>query len=124
MKISSLLRRSVWLALCVAALQLAATGMRADDVRDQNPPHETWDLAVIPYVWAAGIEANAQANIAGQDVDVDVDQSSLDILQDLELGAMGVIDARYRRVVGLFDGAYAKVGDESDVLNGRLDADF
>ena len=107
----------------VVALCLLTAPVASADVPDQDPPHENWSLAVVPYLWAAGIEAKGQGSINGQDFDIDVDEDFLDILEDLELGAMGVIDARYRRLVGIFDGAYSKVGDESDVLNGRLDAD-
>jgi hypothetical protein len=115
--------RSTLVRVFFAICALTAPGARADDVPSQEPPHEDWSLAFAPYVWATGLEFKADANLLGQEIKVDVDESPKDILEDLEFGVMGVIDARYQRLVGLFDGAYSKVGDESNVLNGRLDAD-
>jgi hypothetical protein len=85
----------------------------------EPPPPRDWELAVFPYVWAAGIEAEVDTR-AG---DVVVDQDFLDILEDLELGAMGVVQARWRRFVFEFDGVYTKVGDETDVRQGLVRAD-
>jgi hypothetical protein len=69
----------------------------------------------------AGIEAELDT----ERVNVEVDESFGDILRDLELGAMGIVDARWKRLVFVFDFVYVRVGDESDFLRqARLDTDL
>lgn len=85
----------------------------------EPPPPRDWDLALFTYVWAAGVEADVETR-AG---DVAIDQDFVDILGDLELGGMALVDARWRRLVLIFDAVYTKTGDESDVLGGLARAD-
>lgn len=101
------------IAICVGIASVAHA---------EPPPARDWDLAVFAYVWAAGVKAETETPIGN----VEVDEDFVDILRDLELGAMGFVDARWRRFVLVFDGVYTKVGDASDVLGGlaRVDQDL
>jgi hypothetical protein len=101
---------------CAALAMLAL----ASPAGAEPPPPRDWDLALFGYLWMAGLEADVESEFG----DVRIDQSFSDILQDLELGAMAALDARYRRFVLFIDGVYTKVGDDSSVANGRVDSDF
>jgi hypothetical protein len=92
----------------------------ASPVSGEPPPPRDWDLALFTYLWMAGVEADVESEFG----DIHVDQSFSDILDDLELGAMAALDARYRRFVLFVDGIYTKVGDESSVAQGRVDSDL
>jgi hypothetical protein len=105
-------RSAAWIAF--TACLLAGPAALAEP-----PPERNWDLAVFPYLWAAGVQAEVETQVGN----VEIDQDFRDILKDLELGAMGVVDARWRRLVFVFDGFYTKLGDESDVLGGVARAD-
>lgn len=85
----------------------------------EPPPPRDWDLAIFAYLWAAGVEAEVETPVG----DVEIDQDFVDILADLELGGMALVDARWRRLVLIFDAVYTKTGDESEVLGGLARAD-
>ncbi len=105
--------------LAVPIMMLAVSSGFASESAAEPPPARDWDLALFTYVWAAGVQADVETR-AG---DVEIDQDFVDILEDLELGGMAFVDARWRRLVLLFDAVYTKTGDESDVLGGLARAD-
>jgi hypothetical protein len=113
-----MIHRSLAAALAMLVACVGSAGLAAAE----PPPPRDWEVNFFTYVWAAGIESEVETR-AG---DIEVEQDFSDILKDLELGAMGILDARWRRFVLVFDGVYTKVGDESDVLGGfaRADVDF
>jgi len=112
----------IYRSLAAALVILAACAGFATVATAEPPPPRDWELNLFTYVWAAGIESEVETGIG----DVEVDKDFSDILKDLELGAMGILDARWHRFVLIFDGVYTKVGDESDVLRGvaRADSDL
>jgi hypothetical protein len=91
----------------------------AGPVGAEPPPPRDWDLALFGYGWLAASEASFETEFG----DFEADKSITDNLEDLEFAVMGALDARYRRFVLFFDGVWMKVGDESSVVNGRVDGD-
>jgi hypothetical protein len=99
-------------ACALAALLLAPAA-------GAEPPPRDWDLALFGYGWLIASEAEFDTEFGS----FELDKSISDNLDDLELAAMGALDARYRRFVLFFDGIWTKLGDESSVVNGRVDGD-
>lgn len=56
-----------------------------------------WTFSVAPYLWGASLSGNASV---GQ-IDADVDATFADILEQLNIGAMVLAEARYKRF-GIF----------------------
>lgn len=100
------------------ALLVMSSGFAPGSAAEPPPPRD-WEMALFTYLWAAGVEAEVETRVG----DVEIDQDFVDILEDLELGGMALVDARWRRLVLVFDAVYTKVGDESDVLGGLTRAD-
>jgi hypothetical protein len=85
----------------------------------EPPPERDWDLALFGYGWLVASEAEFETEFGT----FEADKSITDNLEDLEMAVMGAVDARYRRFVFFFDGVWTKIGDESSVVNGRVDGD-
>jgi hypothetical protein len=88
---------------------------------DQRGSKKGWEIVLAPYALFANIVGDAGVGRAGPaDVDVDFD----DILEALELGAMGHAEVRVGRWGLLSDVAYMKLGDDiSTPRGGVLDAE-
>jgi hypothetical protein len=75
-------------------------------VPDANPPEgDDWRFSVTPYGWLNEVQGRVGAG--GTETEVDV--SLGDVLDQVDLGLMGVFEARYRRWVGLFDFMYSSL---------------
>jgi len=77
-----------------------------------------WQYEVTPYIWAAGLDGTIRIDNRPQ-AGVGVQQSFSDVLERLDFGFMGAIEARNGRWAILFDGAYLRVKDEGS-MSGRL----
>jgi len=69
----------------------------------------------MAYGWGPGIEGNFGLRNTNSDVDV----SFSDILEDLQMGAMGQGEARKGKWSILVDGLYMKLEDKQTLLRGR-----
>ncbi len=84
-------------------MQLGTTVIAADlpDIEPvplDTPTEERWEFAFAPYLWAAGLEGTiAQFGLAPTDIDL----SFSDILENLDMAAMVVAEARRGRF-GIF----------------------
>lgn len=85
--------RSAWSATTLV-LGLAASGAVAGEPAGHT---EGWSFSVAPYIWGAGLDGKARV---GQ-FDADVDASFGDILKQVNIGAMVLAEARYKRL-GIF----------------------
>ena len=85
--------------------------------RAADRPVRDWDVVVAPYLWAMGVHGDV--TFRGTSSDVDADFS--DILKQLNFGAMGITQVRWRRLLFLVDGLYAQLEDE--VSKGSLHVD-
>jgi hypothetical protein len=65
-------------------------------------------FAVTPYIWFAGI--HGQAGVFGHEASVHADFS--DVFNYLNIGVMGVFEARYKRVIMPVDFMWMKLSDE------------
>ena len=75
------------------------------------PPEERpWDLGIGLYGWVTATDLEAQAHLAGNNFTThfDKDKSVSDAFEDWDGGGGGYLDGRYRRFVGLVDGAWAQ----------------
>jgi len=70
--------------------------------------NDGWHFAVSPYMWFAGIHGNV--GVLGHEASVHADFS--DIFNYLNIGAMGVFDARYKRVILPVDFLWMKLSDD------------
>lgn len=87
-------------SVSIAALMPAAA--LAQQVEDAG-----WQYRVAPYLWGSATEGHfAHARLP---VELHTRTSFRDLLDDLELGAMGRLEARRGRHGGLVDGQFAKL---------------
>ncbi len=80
---------SLFVASMVAALGLASTAVA------QAPEDDGWDFKAAPYVWFTSLEGDV-ATISGIPP-AEVDASFSDILENLNIAAMGYVEARQGR---------------------------
>jgi len=93
----------------------------APDLNNLDFPSDTWHVAVSPYLWMAGLDADI--TIVGRTAQVN--QSFGDIFSNLKFGIMGVTEIRRGRIGFLTDMMWIKLGDETSIpvanLNNTLD---
>jgi hypothetical protein len=102
------------LALTVSSLLLGsmpAQGQTAAPAPDPTQAADEWHFELTPYIWATAITGTVGAK--GNTADVSVPFS--DILDDLNFGFMGVVEARNDRFIVLLDGFGALLEDDVDV---------
>ena len=74
----------------------------------ERPDSDGWEFLVVPYLWMIGVDADVEIGRAKASADLDFS----DILDTLEFGAMGYVEARKNRWAFFFDGLYLNVEDE------------
>jgi opacity protein-like surface antigen len=84
---------------------------------DANNPSRDWEIRLMPYVWIPSMKADSTVNgLSGS-----VDLSTHDVIDSLNMAAMGRVEA-WRGKWGLtFDGTYMFLG-ANDGFQGRRDA--
>ena len=75
-----------------------------------------WTFTIAPYGWFAGLEGDVGAG--GRTTHVD--ESIGDILDKLDIGFMGVAEARYERFGVFTDLVYVRLSDSGDTPFGIL----
>ena len=107
------------LILCAVAALFYSPRASAQAQADVNTPspqtkemeartNDGWHFAFTPYIWFAGVHGEAGA--LGHDVSVHAGFS--DIFNYLNLGAMGIFETRYKRVLMPVDFMWMKLSDE------------
>jgi hypothetical protein len=93
------------------------------DARAEPPPAKEWEVEILPYVWAPGIDGSVETPNGGTE---HFDVGARDLLQKLELGAMGRVNVRWKRWLAVVDGLWTKLGHDEEVRRQRvsLDADL
>jgi len=76
-----------------------------------------WQFEVTPYLWGAGMKGDVQA---GNLPRTHVDMGFADILENLDFGIMGALEARKGRWGFLLDAIYMKVSDAGTASQGPL----
>ena len=92
---------------------LADGSTTAPQPKEQNKDTEAttdsgWHFAVTPYIWFAGI--HGQTGALGREASVHADFT--DIFNYLNIGAMGVFETRYKRVILPLDFMWMKLSDD------------
>lgn len=99
---------------------LALTAGVALGARAEPPPVPDWEVEVLPYVWGPSIDGSVETP-GGSTEHFDVSLS--DILEDLDLGAMGRVNARWKRWLFVVDGLWTKLEQNVDVERQRVRVD-
>jgi hypothetical protein len=99
------------LAMVMWAALLPSLPASAEGPAPQPTVPDEWHFEVTPYVWGSAIGGDVGAK--GHTADVSVPFS--DILEDLNGGLMGTVEARNGRLVLLFDGLGVWLEDDVDV---------
>jgi hypothetical protein len=105
-------------AVRLAAAGAIGLGFVGGPSAAEPPPEDTWDLAVVPYLWALALQGETE--VAG--TTAEIDRGILDNLNDFELGGMVFVDARYRRFVATVDGFSTRISDNRGGALLRVDA--
>jgi opacity protein-like surface antigen len=95
-----------------SAQVLADVSTTAPQPKDQDKVQDAatddgWHFSVTPYIWFAGVHGTSGA--LGHEASVHADFS--DIFSYLNIGAMGVFEARYKRVIMPVDFMWMKLSD-------------
>src|ERR1700682_3036682 len=69
---------------------------------------DNWHVAITPYLWFAGVHGTT--GVRGHDVSVH--SSASDVLSYVNIGAMGAVEARYKRGVLPIDFMWIKLSEE------------
>jgi hypothetical protein len=77
----------------------------------QADPNDGWHLEITPYLWFAGVHGTTGA--LGREASVDASFS--DIFKYFNIGAMGVVEARYNRIIMPLDFMWMKLSDDKGV---------
>ena len=102
------------LTLAVSFYSPQASAQAQSDMSTTAPqPKETntddgWHVAIAPYLWFSGVHGTAGA--LGREASVHASFS--DIFSNTDIGAMGVMEARYKRVLMPVDFMWIKLSDD------------
>jgi len=110
----------------MTALSMAVLGLGTSQV-GHAVESDAWQYEVTPYIMTAGLEGA----VGVRGVTSDLDMSISDVLDDLEMGFMGLLSARKGPWMYSLEGVYFKLGDEPSksvtgpfgrvTVNGALD---
>ena len=112
--------------VALSVTMLAGAAFAADpmislppDAPPAVPPESGWTFAVAPYFWMAGMEGTiGQFGLPP----VEVDASFTDIIENFDIGAMVVGEARYDRFGVAFDFQYIRLSASAATPRGLLAA--
>lgn len=98
----------------VAALLLTA-GFSAG-ARAEPPATRDWEVELLPYAWLPDLDASLETRFGTRQVSV----GASDILEDLQLAAMGRVSARWKRWLAIADGLWVRLAQEDGVQRGGI----
>jgi hypothetical protein len=99
------------LAQMPLAEDTSQSGAAAPSPATTVSPDDDWHLGVTPYIWFAGLHGTV--GVLGRDVGVHA--SFGDIFSYLNIGLMGQVEARKKRVLLLTDVMWMKLSDEKGI---------
>jgi hypothetical protein len=121
-------RTGLWLAIMGALLSVprasSQTQTAASTTMNSPQPNETntddgWHVGITPYLWFAGV--NGTSGVLGHDAAVHAGFG--DIFNYLNIGAMGVVETRYNRVIMPLDFMWMKLSDNKSLPLNELGAE-
>ena len=81
------------------------------------PPQPEWEVEIAPYGWFSLTHGRVDTPIGKQEFTIDAH----DVIDSIDLGAMGAVKLRWRRWVALFDVDWAKLSTEDGVRSTLVD---
>lgn len=96
--------------LAAGGLVLAANGAYAQDAETADG----WAFTAAPYLWVTGLSGTVGVG----DATADVDMSFSDIMENFDIGAMGVFEARRGKLGFVTDLSYVSLSVASDTPRG------
>lgn len=103
------------LLLASALLTLAALPSGAEP-----PPAKDWEVELLGYAWLPAIDGSIERPNGHTE---HFSMGAIDLLEDLELGAMGRVNVRWRRWLLLVDGLWTKLDQDERLQRNRLRID-
>lgn len=91
----------------------------AAPVSAEPPPPKDWEVEVTPYGWVPGLDGSIDTRDGTEHFAVGMD----DVIEDLSIGAMGRVSARWHRWVGVVDGMWSVLEDSDSFQGGPLQVD-
>jgi hypothetical protein len=86
------------------------------DAAAEPPPAKDWELEIAPYGWLALLHGQVDTPRGKREFTIDAHE----VLESLDLGAMGSVKFRWRRWVALVDVAWAKLSDDGGLGDSRV----
>jgi hypothetical protein len=106
LNLSLKLRRVNFLAVVLGLVVLSfAPILRAQAA---GGPDDGWHVAITPYIWFAGVHGTT--GVHGHEASVHA--SASDVLSYVNIGLMGAVEARYKRIIVPIDFMWIKLADE------------
>ena len=108
------MRRAVLLAGSLCCLLVHGLAASADPASAPAEPQKDWELELSPYAWTALPRGRIDTNtdlLGTQTFSMRLN----DLLEQLDLAAMFLAKARWQRVVGIVDFAWAKLEDSNGI---------
>jgi hypothetical protein len=112
--VASNLGRTVVRSPRLACLLLVAV-LAAPVASAEPPPPKDWELALMPYGWVPALDASVKTRHGREHYHLDID----DVLENLDIAAMGRVTGRWHRWVGVLDAVWAQF-EENDAFERRL----
>ncbi len=105
------------IASTVVAMLAMAGVAKAADIAPPPEVESGWQFEAAPYGWLAGLNGKAaQFGIPPQDIDISIRQ----VLDNLDIGFMGLVQARNERFSAFSDLVYAKLSASIGTPHGIL----
>ena len=101
--------------VAVSALLLGEHGLAATE--NSVAEEDKWETWVAPYLWGLSLSGDAQVGDKTGDVDV----SFSDILDDINIGAMGFVDGRKGRVGYFINPIYSRLTAKENTDDEQID---
>jgi hypothetical protein len=108
-----ILALSTWFVAPRVSAQTESPTPKSADAPQSNETStdEGWHVGITPYLWFAGVHGTSGA--LGHDASVHASFS--DIFKYFNIGAMGVVEARYNRVLMPLDFMWMKLSDDKAI---------
>lgn len=97
------------------ACLLIASSLAAAAAHAEPPPPKDWEVEVMPYGWVPRIDASVDTRNGREHFHVDMK----DVLDNLDIAAMGRVTGRWQRWVGVVDAVWSQF-EEKDAFERRL----
>lgn len=103
--------------LVAGAVSLACTLSLPSIAAAIPPPQPEWEVEIAPYGWFSLAHGTVDTPLGKQEFTIDAS----DVIDSIQLGAMGAVKLRWRRWVALFDVDWAKLSTKDGVRSTRVD---